>query len=449
MKNRRWIPYAFLVLGLTLILSLFVGSKTTIISNASLETAKDTGSYAMPIVYTKNIEADMPADESILDILEEDDLIISEESAYYIAEFFIRDIVETGLSSWNAETSIVNTVVMYDETGNEITGYTFELTSGYIVVSAYLDAPEIILEWSDEALPIYETFELDADAKIIYVNVLTYFLDEGESTLETVDGTEVPREEVINAFEEERDIENVPESIISDIIESNQVELADTNGFEFLASDNTAGGYITDPFTHAKNVYGGTWKSYEWSNYWESSANFAKTSDFSGYYNHCGPTAITNLIKMYGNKYSNAVIKYSSNKNVFDKVLEANNDQLIPYYVNSTSFIKGTLNARANGFIKDSFAKYSVTASVQGRYDASYENIKSCFLYSGRLMYLMVSGHAPYGDHHVVGYAYTRLISQQTGWYKSYVKICDGHNSSARYVDMASISSDRFWQVSF
>ncbi len=157
------------------------------------------------------------AEEPVPELTEED-LFITEEVAEYLATFFVDDMIATGQTIWTNETEIVEAVTMYDEAG-EVTAYTFELTTGYIVVSAYLDMPNLIMEWADEAEPVYEGFELENEAEIVYVGVLDYYLDEGEETLETVEGVEVPREYVENSLEEMRDIENVEDEVIEEIVE--------------------------------------------------------------------------------------------------------------------------------------------------------------------------------------------------------------------------------------
>ena len=54
------------------------------------------------------------------------DLFVSQEEAYYIALLFIKDSIHTGLTVWDENTTIKNSVIMYDETGNDsITAYTF------------------------------------------------------------------------------------------------------------------------------------------------------------------------------------------------------------------------------------------------------------------------------------------------------------------------------------
>ena len=48
------------------------------------------------------------------EVLDEEDLFISEEVATYIAQFFIRDMVDTQTTKWDDETHIVKTTNMYD-----------------------------------------------------------------------------------------------------------------------------------------------------------------------------------------------------------------------------------------------------------------------------------------------------------------------------------------------
>lgn len=47
--------------------------------------------------------------------------------------------------------------------------------------------------------------------------------------------------------------------------------------------------------------------------------------------------------------------------------------------------------------------------------------------------------HATYGSHSLATYAYTQFVSTTTGWYKSYVKVCDSWVSRGRYLDLATL----------
>lgn len=77
-----------------------------------------------------------------------EDLFIPHDVAREIAKLFLKDALSFPDINWDENTTVVNSVTMYDaEKGGNITAYTFELTEGYIVVAAYLDAANTILEW--------------------------------------------------------------------------------------------------------------------------------------------------------------------------------------------------------------------------------------------------------------------------------------------------------------
>jgi len=432
--------YFSMAIAIVLFVSLF---------SVSAMAAPKTGESGSYIIGNKdNIHNYAPV------LVTEEDMIISEDVAYYIAEFFVRDMMATKQTCRDAKTAIINNVVMYDETGEDIVAYTFELTNGYVVVSAYLDVPQIILEWSDKALPVYESFDLGADDVIVYAGTLDYLLDDGGLELQTVDGFEVARSDVTNELMESRSIDNVRDDLIADIIEVKQANVP--NPGTMTTNSNTIDSYITNPFTYATIVYGGTYTCSDSANNWESYASFATTTDFTSYINHCGPTAITNIIKMYGNKYNNSTIKNASISGVFSQVMIANNASGCAYY----SASGGTIRSKVGNFIRDSFARYGISVSIsagcnasgESNYPVDYSNAKSVFSKTNALMYISLTNHACYGNHAVVGYAYTRLyIPNSTISAKSFVKVADGWGNYARYIDIsfATASSHQYWEVDF
>ena len=177
------------------------------------------------------------------------------------------------------------------------------------------------------------------------------------------------------------------------------------------------------------------------------------TSDFGyNYYNHCGPTAITNIIKMYGKKYNNNIIKNNSAEDVFLTVMGSN----INYkYYNPTD---GTWNSSADSYIRDSFKMYNITVRTYGEYNnrapykINYQNTVNAFATSNRLMYIMTTRNDtrhPYTFHHLVGYGYTR-IANNSGVYRAFIKVCDGLANRARYVEIDSIADGgTYWEVYF
>lgn len=398
--------------------------------------------------------------ESVTTAIEDKDLFINQEIAENIAELFVDDMISSGQTEWNSGTQITNTEILYDELGTNIVGYSVELTDGYVVVSAYVDVPSMILEWADETEPIYGNAHLAEGTKVIYTGPMGYLLDTGENNLRSFDGENVARSQVKSQLTSLRDVKNVQASVLQEIVAEKQAIKNNGQAATTRAGDNQFGGYITDAGVYAKNVYGGTWTCTAWCNPWEDYANFATTNNFPNYSNHCGPTAITNAIKMYGNKYNNSTIKSSSNGSVFSKVIQANIDAGSRYYNCET----GTDPNTANDFIKDSFKKYNVNVSLYGRYDCNLENLKNAIT-SDRLMYIslrkygkqVVEGNEikwkPYGNHAVIGYAWSRMTRSSDLGDKHFIKICDGHNSSGRYLELSLLieetKSNKYWEIKF
>lgn len=369
--------------------------------------------------------------------LNDDDLFLSEDVATYVAQFFINDMVATGNTQWTKETEIQSIEILYDATGEAVIGYSVELDQGYVVVSAYVDMPSLILEWSDTAIPLYEEFNVANVEKVLYVNTLEYYCADKTKTLYTIDGVEVSSEGLTNTLVEMRDVSNIDANVLDSI-----VSMKEENEYGLMPYDDTAGGEITDPFTYAKNVYGGTWTSTEWANNWENYMNYSLATDFEGYTGRCGPAAITNIIKAYGNKYNNSTIKNATSQQVFDKLMEVNEENNNEYFTSPGTPVETTPD-----FIKKGFAKFRVQVRVYGTYTPTYDNVKNATT-SNRLMYLIVWNNKPYGNHALVGYAYTQLVNG-SGSYISFLKVADGWNRSGRYLPISSLSSDAYYEVYF
>ena len=385
--------------------------------------------------------------------IQEEDLFIPAEVAEYIAEFFVADMFETGQTVWQTEPSVLNVVPMYDETGEKITSYSIELSSGYVVVSAYIDVPNIILEWADVAEPVYASFgTVSANAKVVYTGALKYFLDKGETKLESIDGQKVSRADILTPLKEVKSLNHVTADTLECIVTSKTMNGAPTVGLKGNVGDtNFWAGFITDPFEYAKNVYFGNWIASEYANNWENYATFVNEDDLPGHYRVCGPVAIINMIKMYGGKYGNSSMRNANIESLFLSLRQLSFNSGKDYYIDN--YIGGTDPAKAGEFITQAFKQlYNINVSLYGRAYATYSNIKNNLSSSNKLLYLDLESapdYHPYTNHVVLGYAYTRLKRTSDGDYKSFLKICDGLNTSARYLDIGVIQNYRFWAVSF
>lgn len=379
------------------------------------------------------------------------DLFISCDLAKDIALLFVADMIATGSTDWTSSTCVLNVTAMYDGSmERNVVAYTVELNNGYVVVSAYVDVPNIILEWSDKAAPLYKQLSLSKNDEVVYGGSLYYYKDDGSGKLQTLGDFLVERDEVINVIEDMRDASNIPASFMTALTDAKECKTASGK-----SSTPGSSNVITNPFTHASTWYNGPYVANDWQNHWESNGSTIEchsTSEFSnlgnGYVNHCGPTAITNMLIIYGNRFGTSSINNKTDDNIFLTVARIGTSNL--YYVNTNALgLGGTANFSANSYILDSFDAFNVSGiTVNGRYNLNYTNVEIS-LRNDRLLYLLLDDHDCYGDHHVVCYAYTRLVSSTDSSYATYLKVADGWASSPRYIDMASVAGDKYWEVSY
>lgn len=371
------------------------------------------------------------------------DKLIPEDVAEIIAERFITDIAAADLDmTWTDDTEVDDCTVLYDE-NNDISGYSFDLETagednGYIVISAYTDIENQILEYSDSCDPLYESLDLDAGDKVIYTGTLDYYKDTGNSYVVSLDNKTVAKTQLKSDFEACRS---------ASYQLSNRIEMQ--NALSGESHTNGSGndgvdidGTIYNAVDYANANYAGPFSAYEWDNHLEQYCKFTIMDSFPGYNDHCSPTAITNLIEMKGAYSGNSNITSKSEQTIFSTVVKHGLDN--EYYVNGTA--SGiTYYSTLNKYIKESFSLFGMNVSVTNK-TASYNNIKT-EISNNRPIYLslLAGGDTAYTEpdlgHDVIGYAYTRLKSSTTGNYKSFLKVADGWYSHGRYIDLAMTAS--------
>ena len=349
--------------------------------------------------------------------------MITEEVAQIIASYFLRDYQDEAGCCWDTNTAIVNSVIMYN-LEEEISAYSFELAtsgveSGYIVVSAYTDVENVILEFSDTATPVYEPFNLSVGEKIIYTGGLNYFKESVDGTFFAVNGKTLQKNQIETPLESIRSEKYLPASF---------------RDYEYP---------IKDPIAWANKYYGGPFYAKSWKNSFEDYCEFWRTSDFktvngTTYSSHCGPTAITNLIRMVGKYRNHSKVTSTSGKAIFKTVADYGKSK--GYYTS-----KGTPHATTATYIKDSFQKYGISTSVKKNVAYSGTIVNAINAY--KPIYLTVTGHSYYGTHAVAAYAYTQLVSEKTGSAKIFVKIADGFEKTGRYLCADILSSENMYVI--
>ena len=283
----------------------------------------------------------------------------------------------------------------------------------------------------------------------MYVGGLGYYKDNGNQMLMNTSGQLLERKDVVNLVNSARLIENVPTDVAEIIAE----EKMNSN----ISVSSVGNELIDDPYVHANKYYTGPFEYHDHVNKWENYVEFNTMDEFenvgNGYVNHCGPTAITNMIIMYGNRYNNRSITSKLPTTIFANV--ANIGTVNMYYANADFevidgvVIGGTADSLADNYLVTCFEDYGVNITVSNKKKAiSYNNVKTS-LSNNALLYVMLNGNARYGNHHVASYAYTRMQSTKTGAYKTYLKIVDGWASHGRYLDLAVVQNDYYWDVRF
>ncbi len=364
-------------------------------------------------------------------VLNDVDLTISEEVAYYIAEFFLEDAVLLSDVRWTSDTIIEDCVLMYDADDN-ISAYTFELSSGYIVVGAYIDLPSYILEWSDSADPCYYDLNLSNTEHVVYLGALDYYKVSENGIFQDVLGNTVDYSELIFKLNENRSLDNIPTSIMQALLDD--------------LSTSSTNSTISDPYTYAANLYGGTFTTSStgatgWSTYIKryKTSSFTTTSSGTTVKNHCGPVAITNIIASIRSRKGLSSITSST---LFSTVAEYGLSN--GYYTVSG----GTPNSTANTYIKACCSNYSITVTLSSKLTATFSNIKSRSG-SKTLLYVMLSNNSTYGNHAVVAYNWLTLMNASSVTL-NFAEVADGWSSSARYLDISTFtSSDTFYAVTY
>lgn len=353
---------------------------------------------------------------------------ITAEIAGYIAEFFIADNIENPELSWNENTAVSEVVEMVDADGNA-SAYSVELKtagqdSGYIVVSAYPGGNNNpVIEYADESEPVYAEMDAEAEEAIVYCGALDYFVEDANGDYIAATGETVEAEEVQALSDEYLETVETGSAIMtmsSAAVDWNQ--------------------FITDPVAYAKAVYGGEYKCVEYNNNLEKYCSFIIMNDNpypNGIYeNHCGPTAVANIIQIVGKQRNISSITSKSSEEIFRKALDDGGNS--GYY----HYQKGTNHSEK--LIEECWKRgYGITVDSQLK-AANYTNIKN-EINNNRPVYLKLLKNPMYnqqneiqhwGNHAVVGYAYTRFLNITAGYYKSFVKIADGWARSGRYLDI-------------
>ena len=386
------------------------------------------------VVALDSINTDSSVGRTEISLSEEYKQIIqvSIEDAKKIAASFVVDMILTGNVCWSNTTKIVSAIPMYNFS-DEIMAYTIDLTSGYVVVSAFYDTSLQILEWSDKIPAIYHKFRIGENDRIIYYGGYEYYLKRNSTVLNLYEDV-VDKNDIVDMISVTRDIKNIPDSILNK-----------TNRGHIIGDGIDPNNIISNMLTHANENYTGNFvHSYHWDII-EYHKNNGYPNAFMPYYTNsyplqhnyngpCGPVAITNALITYRITTTGSSIP-SDDDALFRAV--ANCGIREGYYVRYGASA-GTDVDYMTSYALDAFLMYSIHPGTT-QYSlglGSYETFKYN-LESNNFIIINTKDDQIYNDHGVFCHGFTRFRSQTTGAYLSYLHLADGIYPGPRYIPMA------------
>ena len=336
-----------------------------------------------------------------------------------LSEDDIADMIKAGAVSWNEDTEITSIVPMYDNTDTDtVTAYTINLTEGYVVVSAYLDAESKIPEWSDKATPLYQELALEKNDKVIYLGGYEYYVDSDKGVTKSLSGNLVDKSSLTNVIYQSRKIENIPSATFEYYIQNDTI---------------TRGTPISNMYNHANANYAGPFVLYETRDNWSSHLTYY-TIDYPksiGYYGSCVPVAITNSLYAYKHRYPASA---PTIENTCSQIVQSviNYGISAQYYFPSNN-PPGVPENKVRQYIGGIYANYGLIPTLTPVSAlSSYANIKSQ-LDANKLIMICTVNDSIYGNHAILCHGISRLRSNTTGNYLSYIHIADGWNTAIRY----------------
>ena len=163
-----------------------------------------------------------------------------------------------------------------------------------------------------------------------------------------------------------------------------------------------------------------------------------QTEEHDRFHRHCGPTAITNLLRSCAMREGKIDSLPEDPCEIFERVAQIGRRRLI--YINLDLFHRfgGTLDAMAGLYLQRCFREYGLQRpSLRFRFRPD-ERAMTRALKNGAVLYLQMRGHSKYGNHHMLCYGREDFPDGRPAVYR----IADGW--AARPVRLTYAQLERF-----
>lgn len=207
---------------------------------------------------------------------------------------------------------------------------------------------------------------------------------------------------------------------------------------------------INDPVAHANAWYGGGFRVTEYIDRWRGESEYHTTGEFARIRAksvlHCGPTAITNLLRSVARRTGNTWIERHSAEDLFE-VVASEGSRILAYHNGSWhNLFGGTSDVLAGYFINKAADAVRMPALAESAPVMILTQQLYQWMREGNLAFLMLHRHECYRNHHVLCNGVI-TVANRDGKQHRYYQIMDGWASRPRYVDERSVIGDLFWKI--
>ncbi len=187
-----------------------------------------------------------------------------------------------------------------------------------------------------------------------------------------------------------------------------------------------------------------------WKNPWKLAESYCTTGQFSdlgerGYVRHCGPTAMTNLIRTIVKREGRQI--QESEDTTFSRLASLGQHMGIYCNVNLFGRFGGTSDLLTGLYLRAALKKYHCRARVIGRHFLNETNVRAA-VERGSILYVEFHNHPKYGSHHIICYTAEELLVKKSGISVGvYLKCADGWSNAPVYLSLLSVPFGNFIEI--
>ncbi len=199
-----------------------------------------------------------------------------------------------------------------------------------------------------------------------------------------------------------------------------------------------------------KETYRMKYDSKVWHNPWRRYESYCTTTQFhdlgpKGYVRHCGPTAVTNLIRAIKGREGQPLLE--TEDTTFSRLAALGSHLLV--YLNADVFgiFGGTSDLLSGIYLRQALKQYKCKARVIGRHFLNEKNVKAA-VERGSILYVEFHRHPKYRNHHIICYsAEELLVRSNQKEVEFYLRCADGWSKEPQYLSLLSVPFGNFIEI--